>query len=115
MTPEQIRIAVAEACGYKVFSWGIEHPDGTTQGRGYDRVESLIPDYPADLNAIHEAEMTLNQEEYSKFTDFLYDIECRAVESEKRRWAWLSSPALARCEAFLRVKGLWKEGEVVTH
>lgn len=76
--------------------------------KGLGRFE--IPNYLTDLNAMHYAEKTLTDDEYEQYFETLPKVlgldPFFKVESER---AMLSSSARQRAEAFLRVKGLWKE------
>lgn len=114
MSPEAQRIAIAEACGWK----GPDHPDNLagmdgwwSQQRGVwwmmpsgDRVMlSSVPDYLNDLNAIHEAEKTLDAEEYKEFARQL-DAICACSDDEWLRGREWSATAAQRAEAFLIAK-----------
>ena len=87
MTPEQQRIAIAEACG--------EDNDSIYR--------DLIPDYLNDLNAMHEAEKTLTDKAHEEFRLNLYEVlgdDSRLI---------VSSTAAQRAEAFLLTIGKWEE------
>lgn len=132
MKPEEQRIAIAEACGWRF--WTIEgetlllrpeatwlsHPHwqkrGAVEGDGRPHAPltdiSLVPDYLNDLNAMHEAEHWLfTHPEYSgdamfaKYNDWLF----------KLRDIYRNHPTIAkapqRAEAFLRTIDKWKETE----
>ena len=126
MTPEAQRIAIAEACGWTWMRWG-NPPDETNRfmappGRGakgsmiqcerptHGRPINLndIPDYLNDLNAMHEAEKTLDFRDRRKFAEKL-----SAITETERGDHWDDALALChatakqRAEAFLRAKGLW--------
>ena len=98
MTDQEICIAIAEKCGYTNgvthdrISWNC--PDGMLV---YE-----LPDYPNDLNAMHEAEKLLfthDNWEACKYDELIY----KATSS----WKW-SATARQRSKAFLKVFGLWK-------
>jgi hypothetical protein len=93
MTPEQQRIAIAEACGW-TDTQIIDGKYGQTD----------VPDYLNDLNACHEMEEVLTSEQV---TSYVYSLE-----SMNERW---STPAFAtasqRAEAFLRTIGKWEESK----
>ena len=57
-TQTELRIAIAEACGWTPgpFGYYVKDPAGLTGPR--DRLDEM-PDYPNDLNAMHEAEKVL--------------------------------------------------------
>jgi hypothetical protein len=69
-----------------------------------------IPDYPNDLNAVHEAEKSLDRFQVSE-----YGIElCRVMKlpdiNGEICWGSLvMATARQRCEALLKTVGLWKE------
>ena len=96
MSPEQQRVAIAEACGIvSKDQWG---PLYRTQ---YGIVRDC-PDYLNDLNAMHEAEKVLNREsgyhEIGGYGLYLVALEHNA-----------SATAAQRAEAFLRTLNLWNE------
>jgi len=115
MTPEQQRIAIAEACG-----WTSEYADVPTwnnslnsyQG-GYEPVQTLLfrkerkcfiaenlPDYINCLNAMHEATMTLGGQQLCEMADWLHQI----TEFHTRIF---HATAAQRAEAFLRTIDKW--------
>lgn len=108
MTPEQIRIAIAESVGWtKVISriGGLFY--GVQKGSVY--YEEELPNWPEDLDAVHELEKTLTEGEARAYNRLLI------VRGPKplRDWTvdcyeWHTS-ALQRCEAYLRTKNLWKD------
>jgi hypothetical protein len=107
MTPEQINVAIAEACGWADFSQGVSGAVGVKPGETcWDHGRNPIPSYFSDLNACMEMEEMLN-------TDALTDH----YESELFKIVWynasfrnsfkaIHASAPQRCEAFLRVKGI---------
>ena len=126
MTEEQINIAIAEVCGWK-FVWRhndsgwdnytaiVTDPCGKFIGdRNEIGIAKAIPDYCHDLNAMREAAATLTQEEYDGlvgFTAYLARVTQGAASVEV---GWKFRPmqeatARQRAEAFLRVKGLWRD------
>jgi len=98
MTPEEQRIAIAQACGWTGFN-----PDNIPDCLQYTaRAPSgkwgLIPDYPNDLNAMHQAEKVLTKDEATtyacgKLRGGLFDA--------------VHATAAQRAEAFLRTIGKW--------
>lgn len=104
MTNEQINIAIAETCGWTnvahdtVFS-------GRKIGRGifgnspFGGEYRLIPDYCADLNAMHEAEKVLTADQW-----YEYDRLMPLRDPQK-----IHATARQRAEGFLRTIGKWKE------
>jgi hypothetical protein len=109
MTDTDINIAIAEACGWKMVcdeaekSMWKSREQWATDPNGMTAPKTSIPNYCLDLNAMHEAENTLNQEEITEYLDWL-DSHDEMIE-----WAFVvHATARQRAEAFLRVKGLWR-------
>jgi hypothetical protein len=112
MTPTEINIAIAESLGWKRlpsdFNWGWwKHPDNETVGN-----VNILPNYHADLNACAEFERGIDNGYYG----VLYEVCNLGFEFKHTRTHWdyadcgfASATPLQRCEAYLRVKGLWKE------
>ena len=111
MNPEAQRIAIAEACGWKLIrrvgnsghEWNVyESPDG----RISSVVTETLPDYLNDLNAMHEAEKAMSQ---SQKTRYIFELQtlCGGQHFGDNYFATPSQ----RAEAFLRTLGLWKEDE----
>ena len=119
MTPEEQRVAIPEACGWReTEAWldGRRCFERADSNAGWD-FDSL-PNYLNDLNAMHEAEKCLPND----IAEAQYALELLKMVS---RWAkpgfdWgdqsqhdfflvANATARQRAEAFLRVKGLWKE------
>ena len=96
MTPEQQRIAIAEAAGWvaDVVDKGIWYIPNTF-------VSKQLPDYLNDLNAMHEAEKVLSEDQLNKMVQLLYRIP-----NPYRFWR---ASASQRAEAFLRTIGKWTE------
>ena len=113
MTPESQRIAIHKACGWsRKALLRSENADAseywTRKGEGIYQ----IPDYPNDLNAMHEAEKVLNPVEVFDYWMKLTSI----VDRDKSQpWQGLEAPlilhatASQRAEAFLRTINLWAE------
>jgi len=106
MTPQAQRIVIAEACGWgfvpsgddasgRAFPESWIHEDG---GEVFDVKD--LPNYPADLNALHEAEESLNSiqalgyvDELNKLTTWMKHIT---------PYEMIHATAAQRAEAFLR-------------
>ena len=106
MTKEEQRIAIAEACGWKNVDAGFGRVRGvTTRHKGtlseFD-VCVDVPNYPFDLNAMHEAEKVLTREQEKEY-DYQLEAACCPFE-----YGWHAT-ASQRAEAFLRTIGKWKE------
>jgi hypothetical protein len=103
MTPEQKRIAIAEACGWKI------HPKDrfiVIPPNSPHSVQPLytIPDYFNDLNAMHEAEKVLSRGQLHR-----YMLNMQKVNGLGGNNHWLNFHATAeqRAEAFGKTLNLW--------
>lgn len=107
MTPEEQRIAIAEACGFEVRLVATSGAGKLSDVNSYqvykDGVVLLnnLPDYLNDLNAMHEAEKILTDEQFDNYEENLY-LVAKGVERET-----YSAPATQRAEAFLKTIGKW--------
>jgi hypothetical protein len=121
MTPEQQRIAIAEACGFKLGTFTIKtcwFDDCVSDGREkvlfaehfINGPEVRVPDYLNDLNAIHEAEEAMTEKQRLDYSNQLYDIACWH-QKKTGKWRYLSMAATQRAEAFLRALGKWEDGK----
>ena len=107
-TDTEIRIAIAEHCGWtrnwQHGQWVICRPDGICDYCDPDPDAKWethrLPDYPNDLNAMHEAEKTLTQELRVLYCNNLAKV-C-GTEKDK-----LFATAPQRAEAFCRTIGKW--------
>ena len=96
MTTKQIRIAMAEVDGQtrRIFHKG-------------------LPNYPFNLNAVREVEKKLSITEFREY----HTILCKTKDPDRTTpmnpneyvKMILTFTASERCEAILRLKGLWKE------
>ncbi len=102
MTPEQItemRVAIAEKCGFEPSRKG----DWWNTPNGNQVFESELPNYPADLNAMHEAEKVMTYEQAENYEDSLVGICGGDVSSNLRGQFFIfHATALQRAEAFCR-------------
>ena len=125
MSPEQINIAIAKACGWKWWTghWGNrpspqfrflsrtgEYNEGHLEGILATDADMKLreisgdedpPNYHGDLNAMHEAEKVLTQYQKSTYRSWLYE---KCDEN-----GYLFATSAQRAEAFLRTLGLWEE------
>jgi hypothetical protein len=95
MTNEQINIAIAEACGWQFVTYKetfAKPPNG-----GPCQYKEGIPNYYNDLNAMHEAEKVLTNEQWVAYGKEL---------SRLKVFPMVHATARQRAEAFLRT--LWK-------
>lgn len=104
MTPEKQRIAIATACGWEYLPGVVNNRPWFRQAHDRPPVsDDEIPDYPNDLNAIHEAEKTLQHRDRRNHALWLAD-KCGDL-------GCIYATAAQRAEAFLRVLGKWEDGE----
>lgn len=119
MTDDEIRIAIANACGLEVC----DNPRGPADESKWNKVYftpsarelrrkrwpgsavvKALPDYLNDLNACHEFEKTLTNDECAVYLMCLAEqLPLAGVNS----WAFKAT-ARQRAEAFCRAKGIWK-------
>lgn len=118
MTPEQQRIAIAQACGWKGISqsyligyapWRPETYSDRVNACPVDELECIpldpLPDYLNDLNAMHEAEKILTDDQHITYRNILANV-IGDVTFFCRKYT--SATAAQRAEAFLRTLNLWK-------
>ena len=96
MTDEQINAAIAEACGWKAKGKNWLTPNGTPV------FASDVPNYCADLNAMHEAEKVLTEHQNES-------IYPRSLGAWRNPTKPIYATARQRAEAFLRTLGKWEE------
>lgn len=124
MKPELQRIAIAEACGWRIESDGTStfvYRPNEKVGNGYrinnirdQKIIRLLPDYLNDLNAMHDAKKALWKMDWSNryaFNDHLANIlKGRAVN--RNEWdveTLLDATADQEAEAFLRTLNKWDD------
>jgi hypothetical protein len=97
MSEQEINEAIAEACGRERNPDGGWYPDN-----GLRAGTQAIPDYCTDLNAMHEAEKVLTDDQREVFYP-------RNLGAWQRPFNVIYATARQRAEAFLRVLGKWEE------
>jgi|Laugrefa1bdmlbdn_1035148.scaffolds.fasta_scaffold33053_3 hypothetical protein len=97
MSEQEINEAIAEACGRERNPDGGWYPDN-----GLRAGTQAIPDYCSDLNAMHEAEKVLTDDQFKWYT---YWVEKLMPETKYR--CYLCATARHRAEAFVRSMGKW--------
>ena len=103
MTYEQINAAIAEACGCTNVS--ARHRSGRCPGADDLYVgHEFLPDYCADLNAMHDAEKFLRD------ANLLFEYGMHISNSHHYEHL-LRATARERAEAFLRTLGKWEEAQ----
>jgi len=102
MTPENQRIAIAEACGWYDLVKQDVSLFGKLEPESQKTFELDVPDYLDDLNAMHEAEKTLGDPQ-------LWEEYGDNLERAMGEVGWIyHATASQRAEAFLRTLNLWK-------
>lgn len=113
MTEEQIRIAIAEACGWKrEFDGNHEEPEWYWIPPNDPDGDGELPDYCNDLNAMHEAETATfgSTDLWQKFVfKLLNTCGGSGMDELDGLCCLVQVTALQRAEAFLRTIGKWKE------
>ena len=115
MTPAEQNIAIAEACGWKAENcW---HPcncldEYHSEGHWLD---SELPSYTTDLNAMHEAEKVLG-DKWMPYARKLLEITTGCGDNMPLGFlngatlcSAVHATAAQRAEAFLKTIGKWKE------
>ena len=110
MKPEEQRIAIAKA-----FGWTAIEPCTCcdTVSRGYEPTPGAykkhLPDYLNDLNAMHEAEKMLSNQQKEKYLDILSDFTEGRRDTSHVWHDTVFTTAAQRAEAFLHTLGKWVE------
>lgn len=119
MSGTEQRIAIAKACGVLV------RLDDAIYRRMYQEWDDAqdplfcltppcrwklvghdsIPDYPNDLNAMHDAESVLKEPQRTLYLNYL--ISNGGPSFADCEWAQVHATAAQRAEAFLRTMGKW--------
>jgi hypothetical protein len=102
MTHQEINQAIAEACGWTDVQVGTLSKEligkSPTDGDYWP-----IASYVSDLNAMWEAEGTLNE-------DQLWQMAREIEKNWEDQW-YFRATARQRAEAFLKTLGKWEDGE----
>lgn len=117
MTPEKQRIAIAEVCGWGNvhFDYLDEEAPGDVCGIpprnvGKNKNHDIVPDYPNDLNAMHEAETIIGDSIWEDYRDALCGVcatDCSI--DNKRTNQWWRATAAQRAKALLKTIGKWED------
>ena len=103
MNPEQQRLKIAEACGWRLNK--NKHTSKSLDWIGPDDQRTYMPpDYLNDLNAMQEAEKALIGGNNWELCDYVHRLH-----HATNGWPALATAA-QRAEAFLKTLGLWEEG-----
>jgi predicted ABC-type transport system involved in lysophospholipase L1 biosynthesis ATPase subunit len=106
VTPEQQRIAIAQACG-----WKRQEPDSCffdDPTESFQEYVGDLPDYCNDLNAMHQAETVMTDRQRTSYLDKLYEV-CNPHSMLNDDWNLTCATAAQRAEAFLKTIGKWEE------
>jgi hypothetical protein len=112
MNKEKQRILIAEACGLTLAN----SPHHSVVGQTKDGKTFLpLPDFLNDLNACHEMEKVLTDDQWTCYEQQLRRAVAKADRHEY--WSpyrtiesvWCCAKAFQRAEAFLRTLNLWEE------
>lgn len=103
MSPQEMNIKIAESLGWlKCERLGREVYYDPTGGHV---LPHELPNYYADLNACHEMEEKLTEKEEA---GYFLELQKIIVPPYLKHFApCIRATAPQRCEAYLRVKGLW--------
>jgi hypothetical protein len=95
MTPEKQRIAIADACGWKIGNFDCLQDKANKLARG----DNYLPDYINDLNAMHEAEKILTEQQQYVYSAHLVRLAgwCR---NQDLIFKVASATAAQKAEAF---------------
>ncbi len=119
VNPEQQRIAIAEACGWKLVTDNPEYEPYWEDPKGNMVAVSngvhRFPNYLNDLNAMHEAETFIrnaqDQMRYASETLIAMGFDDLIEASDLNVdycWHAMGATAAQRAEAFLKALNLWK-------
>lgn len=121
MKPKAQRIAIAEAGGWTEVKIRQDHngheilcglvPDAEMMdSQGADVIFCSVPDYLNDLNAMHEAEKVLDENQdhpiiYWEALEII--VGCKDSDNGNEMRKVICATATQRAEAFLKTLGLW--------
>lgn len=124
MNKEEQRALIAKACGWKVFPYVVINGSRVELPSWFDPRRSELftpddpgpgffigsrpPDYPGDLNAMHEAEGGLSDDQWIDYIDHLKIILNAHAGSYRSVKAKINATAAQKAEAFLKALNLWK-------
>jgi hypothetical protein len=113
MTKYKQRAAIAEACGWifkpDEFGWSFAKINKEGPWCKYVKSERKpFPNYPNDLNAMHEAENILSEAQRLQYWWALYEIVDDSGDNTENLINATCATAAQRAEAFLKTIGKWK-------
>lgn len=120
LSDEELRVKCAELCGWKpetrkmyageanVNGWGLnKHLSLGHRDRKFTTSPTSFPNYPADLNAMHEAEKTLQHVPTARadqrviYSDALFQLLSQSLGRVALNFDMLHATARQRCIAFI--------------
>jgi len=110
MSPEQQRIKIAETCGYREIHKCLRSLVGFHDDYENGEFPTCIPEYLECLNAMSDAEQTLNTADLqNKYYAEIAEITWGDEETEDRQVVFnqLCASASQRAEAFLKTLNLY--------
>ncbi len=118
MTPNEQRIAIARACGWKNFN-SASHEGSIQYGQPPNAPHNSweLPNYLNDLNAIAEARKILNSDQQIQFSIKVGKFVTQTLRANQSAWMdfrLIDSSAGCQSEMFLRTLGLWQETSTPT-
>jgi hypothetical protein len=112
MTNEQINIAIAEACGWKLVKDDPNHEPYMKDPIGYkiaiNSLQHRLPNYCNNLNAIHDAVMTLPEKKRILYGMYLASTCGHMTKKTVGLWHISTATARHHAEAFLKTLGKWE-------
>lgn len=118
MSPEAMREAVAVSLGWVRCRTPLQakydpEPHGWRSPKG--AIKSNLPDYPGDIKAAWGLLEVLRRDGYSIKLESVgiddWRVSVMPYGTRVRLASVVDSMPIAICEAYLKAKGLWKEGE----
>lgn len=100
MTPEEKRIIIAKACGWDKIYKGPESDNRWMSPDGKYCTDKDIPNYPSDLNVMHEAEKHLTDEQFERYRAILGRMWHENKLTERGP---MCATASERADAFIQV------------
>jgi len=112
MTNRKINIAIAMLRGWRFVEDDPDYEPYWEDSNGIKMavnfIEYRVPNCAECLNAMHEAEKTLNPIKAAEYARMLTSI---AWQSEQPVFAPMTATARQRAEAFLKTLGKWEESK----
>lgn len=98
MTEQEMRVALAEWDGWNTIKEILGSVSIYINQNG--NIAAALPNYPSDLNAVHELEKKLDKQQAMDYARLLHPAT--SEPHLLKDWKLLHSTALQRCEALCR-------------